>query len=91
MKSLSLLQKKVLSGLEILTSWANAGEFGELLPLSGGEPVETGIGESEALAGPLTNVRSVYAELQSLVAISHDLPNFRATSEYKDGALSYIH
>lgn len=61
------------------------------MPLSGGEPVETGIGESEALAGPLTNVRSVYAELQSLVAISHDLHNFRATSEYKDGALSYIH
>lgn len=33
---------------KMLTSWANAGEFGELFPLSGGEPVDTGMEESDA-------------------------------------------
>lgn len=42
------LKKKTIK--KMLTSWANAGEFGELFPLSGGEPVDIGMGEIDALA-----------------------------------------
>ena len=49
------------------------------------------MGESEALAGRLADPRSVYVELQSLVAMLHDLHDFGATSELRDEALCHIH
>lgn len=66
--------------LRTLTSRAKSGECGELFPLSCGELVDTAMGESDRFA---ETTPSVYVELQSLVAISHDLHCFEVAGNFK--------
>ena len=45
----------------------------------------------DALPGRPRDPRSVYVELQSLVAISHDLDNFKTSSEFMANTSCNIH